>query len=118
MVLVKIAPGAPDQAGARRPAPALEHPLLAEVRLGILLVGIADVPGIRLEGVRHPLPRVAEHLSAADRAVASRQRADVDASPRPVVEIGPLGPGRLVAPREAALAARCGVERGRPLPLR
>src|SRR2546425_2059298 len=116
--LEEIAPRAPDQARARRPASALEHVLLAEMRLGILLVRVAHEPGIRLERVGHPLPHVADHLPAADRTVAGRQRAHVERSAGAVVEIGARGRRRRVAPGETPLAARGRVERGRHLPLR
>src|SRR5690242_20419525 len=74
---VEVAPGPADQPRARRPAAAPEHLLGAEVRLRILLVRIADETGIRRERVRHPFPDVADHLPAADRAVAGGKRAHV-----------------------------------------
>src|SRR5207247_10908955 len=103
---------------ARRPAPGLEYVLLADMRLGVFLVGIAGEPRIRLERVGDPFPDVADHLPAADRTVAAGQRADVDGSTSEVVEVRALGLRRCLAPGEAMLTSRRGIESGRHLPFR
>src|SRR6266545_2767646 len=118
MVLVEVPPGAADEARAGRPASALEHLLLAEVGLRILLVGVTDEAGVRPEGVLHPLPDVSDHLPAADATVARGQGANVDRSAGAVIEAGAIGPRLVVAPGETTLATRRGIERGRHLPFR
>src|SRR5205823_5216135 len=74
------------------------------------------------EVARGPLPHVAEHLPAAEGAVARRERADVDAAEAIAVEVRELGRGRVVAPGVAALArsersSRRGLAGRRDLPL-
>src|SRR5262249_21785838 len=51
-------------------------------------------------------PDVADHLTAAEGAVAGRQRAHVEAAHGPRVEVRPLRRRGLVPPRKAALALR------------
>src|SRR5919204_2381869 len=118
VALEEVAPRGADEARARGPASALEHVLGAEVRLRILAVGVAHEPRVRFEGIRHPLPHVADHLPAADRTVARRQRAYVERAAGAVIEIRALGRGWPVAPGEPTLASGRRLERGGHLPLR
>src|SRR2546428_7603983 len=64
------------------------------------LVRIANESGIGLEGVGDPLPHVADHLTAADGAVAGGQRPDVDRAAGPVIEIHTARRRWVVAPGE------------------
>src|SRR5205823_15096536 len=116
LTLEEVAPRAADQARARRPAPALEYVLLAEMRLGVFLVGIAGESRIRLKRVGDPFPDVADHLPAADRTVAVGQRAHVDRPTGEEVEVRALAGRGRVAPGEAMISSGRGIEGGRHLP--
>src|ERR1700694_3437600 len=86
----EVAPGVADEACARRPGAAFEDLLVAEIRLRIFLICIANEAGIRPEGIRHPFPDIADHLPATERAVAGRERTYVDGAAGAKVEVGPL----------------------------
>ena len=73
----------------------------------VLLVRVGDEAGVGQEVARRPLPDVADHLPAAEGAVARGQRADVDAAAAPAVEVGAVG--RRAARRPTGSAA-CGRE--------
>src|SRR5688500_8103819 len=118
LTLEEVSPRRADEPRARGPASALEDLLLAEVRHGVFLIRIAHEAGVRLECVGDPLPRVADHLPAADRTVTSGQGAHVNRPTRSVVEIGTLGCWRSIAPGEPLFDSRCGIEGGRHLPFR
>src|SRR5262245_63483966 len=82
----------------------------AEPRTRVVAIGIDDEAGVRLERGGGPLPDVAEHLAATERAVAVGQRSDVDAAERAAIEVRARRPTRrigwTVAPRVAPLARR------------
>src|SRR3990170_31257 len=69
----EIAPRAPHKARTGRPAAALQHLLRPKIRLRVLFVRVTLEARVRLEGVGHPFPDVADHLAAAEGAVASGQ---------------------------------------------
>ena len=49
----------------------------AEPRLRVFLVRIYDKPWIRHEIIGRPFPYIADHLAAAEGAIAARVRADL-----------------------------------------
>src|SRR5207249_8211684 len=114
---VEVSPRAADDSRAGRPASAAQHLLLAEVRLRILLVRVALEAGVRLKRVRDPLPDVADHLPAADGAVALGQRAHVDGPARTEVEARAGGGRCAVAPGITPLVAGRRLDGRRHLPL-
>ena len=69
----------------------------AEPRLRVFLVRIYDKPWIRREIIRRPFPYIADHLAAAEGAIAARVSADFDQTRAPV-QVSALGRGRIIAP--------------------
>ncbi len=76
----------------------------AEPGLGIFFVRIGAEAWIRKERIRRPFPDVADHLAAAEGAVAARMGADFDQAAGAPVEIGGFGTRRPIAPRVMAPA--------------
>src|SRR4051794_14589487 len=65
--VIPVAEGVAHGAGTSSPGTASEHLVVAaEEGLGVLLVGKALEPGIRLEITGGPFPHVADHPAAAD----------------------------------------------------
>src|SRR5262245_43686364 len=118
MALVEVAPGTVDQTRTGRPASAPQDRLLPEGRLRVLLVRIAHESRIGLEGVGDPLPHVADHLTAAEGAVAGGQRPDVDRAPGPVIEVRAVRGRWLIPPRKGPLGAGRRLEGRGHFPLR
>ena len=75
----------------------------AEPRLRVFLVGIYDKPGIRREIIGRPFPHIADHLAAAEGAIAARVRADLRRTGAPI-QVSALGCGRAIAPGKMAPA--------------
>ena len=101
---VVVAPGVADQPAAGRPAAPAQHAGRAEQRLRVVLVHVGREARVGAEHRVGPLPGVADHLPAAEGAVARRQRADVDGAERAAVEVGERRRRRRVAPGVTALA--------------
>src|SRR5579863_681191 len=99
MRLVEIAIGVPNQPGARDPAAAAQHFVVAEPRRGVFLIGPGSEPGVRPEVRRRPLPYVPDHLTAPERAVTRRQGVDFERSHGAPIEIRALRCGKFIAPR-------------------
>src|SRR5712691_9551899 len=119
----EVAIAGPRQARAGRPRSAAQRFSGAEPRLRIILVRVRGEAGKRQEIRGRPFPHVAEHLPAAERAVACWERCDVDRRREGEIEIGVPMVGRRLAPWPAALAlgkpraARDGLADRRRLPL-
>src|SRR6516225_9630264 len=67
---VEVAPGVADQPSARGPAAAAQDFVGAKPGLGVFLVRVGHEAGIGTEIVGAPFPDVADHLAAAEDAVA------------------------------------------------
>src|SRR4030042_5874125 len=78
---VEIAEGVAEQAGPRGPAASPQHFLLAERGGRGLRVGVELQSRVGLQGVGGPFPNVAEHLPAAEGAVAGRGGPGIHAAP-------------------------------------
>src|SRR5262249_46883896 len=74
----EVAIGRARDAGARCPAAAAQDLARSEPGLRVVLVGIGGEAGERQEIRRRPFPDIADHLAAAEGAVAGRQRGDID----------------------------------------
>ena len=70
-----------------------------EPRLRVFLVRIYDKPRIRREIIGRPFPYIADHLAAAEGAIAARVRADLHKTRAPV-QVSAFGCGRIIAPRK------------------
>src|SRR6266568_2182633 len=121
---VEVPPGVAEQAGARDPAPVAEDLVGSEPRLRVVAVHVGGEARIGPEIVGHPFPHVADHLAAAESAVAVGEGAHVGAPARAPVEVRALWGRRIVPPGEPPLprgeAAPAGarLQRGRRFPLR
>ena len=69
----------------------------AEPGLRVFLVRIYDKPWIRREIIRRPFPYIADHLAAAEGAIAARVSADFGQTGAPV-QVSALSGGRIIAP--------------------
>src|SRR5262249_46526858 len=98
----EIAIGRAGDARTAGPAAAAQHLARAEPGLRVVLVGVGREPAERLEVGRGPFPHVADHLPAAEGAVAVSQGVDVDRSVKSVVEVGMGWRRRLLAPWPAS----------------
>src|SRR3990172_4014608 len=77
---VEIAEGIEEQTTAGGPAASPQHFLLAERGGRVLRVGVELESRVGLKGVGGPFPDIAEHLPAAEGAVAGRVRPDIHAA--------------------------------------
>src|SRR3990172_6047892 len=109
---VEIAPGVAQQRRARRMTAAAQHLVVAEPRLRVFLIRVANEVRIRVEPVRGPFPNVAEQLAAAPRAVPRLERSHICRGVAGAEKIGARGIGSLVTPWVSALALRI-ARRGR-----
>src|SRR5437667_158850 len=121
---IEVPPRVTQQAGSRYPAAAPQDLVRPEPGLRVVAVHVGGEAGIGPEVVRDPLPHVADHLTAPERAVAGREGAHVGAAPRPGVQVRAVRCRRVVAPGEPPLARRDApgtgtrFEGGRGFPLR
>ena len=101
----EVAIGRPSDALTGRPAPAAQYLARVEPRLRVVSVGICSEPCVRPEVRSRPLPDIADHLAAAESAVAFGTGGDGDRTVERIIEIGAGGRGRRVAPRPSAAGA-------------
>src|SRR5205807_9682927 len=92
--------------------------IAAEEHLRILLVGMGEEAGIRVEPARGPLPDVADHPETAVRGGAARVRARRSRAATELVDVGVCaGDRRIAPPRKRACHSFLPVPGRRLLPL-
>src|SRR5262245_54597486 len=99
MGLVEVPPGVAQQPAWCCPGAAAQRLVSSKPGLRVFLVRIGNETGKGHEIVGRPLPNVADHLPAAEWAVAGGKRAYVRALEPRGVEIGEARIGSVLAPR-------------------
>src|SRR6516165_6459594 len=99
---VEVPPSSAKQARLRRPGATAQHLVSAEPGLRVFAVRIDLESRVWLEVAGGPLPDVADHMAAAEGAVAFRKCADIYGAHRAPAQISPLQSQRVIAPGKAA----------------
>ena len=87
---VKVSIPAMNEARTSCPTSATQDFMIAKPGRRVFLVRSGHKSGIRIEIAGRPFPNVADHLTTAERTVAFRQRADIDATTRAPIKIGAI----------------------------